>query len=671
MLRLLCWVLPACLLMAAADACAAPRSATATIDRVTTAVATLQGVRVELAWPAAAPHGELRLRARRVDAAELGYHFRDLDWRCPLQRDRQGGWQCAGELRQGATRMRLSVALGGASTDASLSAGESRVEVHRQASTPDRTTIELTQVPLAWVQALMAKVWSSGRLTGGTLDAVLAVDAPAGAPLRISGPLRVRDASFDTPDGTIAGVGLGASLDLDARLDEQDSFTVDGQLLGGELLFGTTYVSLQERPVDLHVSALQDGATWRVPRIAWTDRGVLTVDGNAALDSQAGLQELDLELHSANLGTLAEAYLSGWLGLAGLAELQLAGAADARVRVDGGDLEQASLRLHDVQLDDPRGRFAFKGIDGDLRFSATAAVDSELRWRGGDLYGLDFGATRLPFHSTGGVLQLAEPVVLPILGGVARFNHLQIRPPRDGQAFDLRFGMALDQLDVARLSEALGWPAFTGQLSGTIPEARYADDRVEFDGGLAMQLFGGEVTVTSLSMERPFGVLPTLSAGIAFDDIDLASLTGAFDFGSISGKLDGRIDDLRLVNWQPVAFDAQLVTDRHRGVRQRISQRAVQDLTSVGDASIVSSLQSQLIGFFDDFGYSRIGIGCRLSEEVCTMDGLGSAGEGFIIVKGSGLPRLTVVGFNRRVDWPTLVERLAAVGTGDVKPLVE
>jgi hypothetical protein len=166
-------------------------------------------------------------------------------------------------------------------------------------------------------------------------------------------------------------------------------------------------------------------------------------------------------------------------------------------------------------------------------------------------------------------------------------------------------------------------------------------------------------------------VLPTLSADIVFDDIDLTALTGAFDFGGISGKLDGRIADLRLVNWQPVAFDARLLTDRHRGVRQRISQRAVRDLSSVGDASFVGSLQAQLIGLFDDFGYSQIGIGCRLSDEVCTMDGLGSAGDGFIIVSGSGLPRLTVVGFNRRVDWPTLVERLAAVGSGDVKPVVD
>jgi hypothetical protein len=268
-------------------------------------------------------------------------------------------------------------------------------------------------------------------------------------------------------------------------------------------------------------------------------------------------------------------------------------------------------------------------------------------------------------------LRLPQPLSLSILGGTAQFDHLAIRPPAAGQGLDVRFGLTLEQLDVAQLSEALDWPAFTGELSGRIPEARYARDRLDFDGGLAMQLFGGGVTVSALSMERPFGVAPTLSGDIELDDIDLQSLTGAFDFGGITGKLDGRIDQLRLVDWQPVAFDAQLRTDRKRGVRQRISQRAVQDLSSVGDASLVTSLQGQLIGLFDDFGYSRIGIGCQLIDEVCTMSGLGSAGEGFTIVRGSGLPRLTVIGFNRRVDWPTLVERLAAVGSGDVAPIVD
>jgi len=291
------------------------------------------------------------------------------------------------------------------------------------------------------------------------------------------------------------------------------------------------------------------------------------------------------------------------------------------------------------------------------------------------LHGLEFGAARMPFVSEAGELRLREAASMPMLGGTVTFEHLQLRPPAAGQGLQIRFGLELDRLDIARMSAALGWPAFTGELTGHIPEARYADDRLDFEGGLSVELFGGTVQVSSLAMERPFGVAPTLSSDIAFEDIDLESLTGVLGFGTITGKLDGRFDHLRLVDWQPVAFEAVIASDavaaRRAGVRQRISQRAVQDLSSVSDASFVSSLQAQLIGLFDDFGYRRIGLSCYLNDQTCEMSGLRSAGNGFTIVEGSGLPRLTVVGFNRRVDWPTLVERLQAASTGEVAPVFE
>src|SRR5690606_22279515 len=97
---------------------------------------------------------------------------------------------------------------------------------------------------------------------------------------------------------------------------------------------------------------------------------------------------------------------------------------------------------------------------------------------------------------------------------------------------------------------------------GRIPRAWYEDGRMQFEGGLAMQLFDGTVQVSRLALERPFGVAPSVSADLVLDDLDLHALTGVFDFGSISGKLDGHVSGLRLVNWMPTAFDAELHTDR-------------------------------------------------------------------------------------------------------------
>jgi hypothetical protein len=96
----------------------------------------------------------------------------------------------------------------------------------------------------------------------------------------------------------------------------------------------------------------------------------------------------------------------------------------------------------------------------------------------------------------------------------------------------------------------------------------------------------------------------------------------------------------------------------------------VQDISKVGGAGLVAGLQTQVLKVFDDFGYARIGLSCVLRDNVCTMDGVGSAGGGYIIVEGAGLPRIQVVGFRRRVDWPTLVSRLEAATEGQA-PIIQ
>ena len=90
-------ILAACLALLAIASMIAPaahaRSAQLRAAKVGTAVATLEGVRVQLDWPADAASGDLQLWAREAVAHDLGYRYRDLHWRCPLQREGRDGWR--------------------------------------------------------------------------------------------------------------------------------------------------------------------------------------------------------------------------------------------------------------------------------------------------------------------------------------------------------------------------------------------------------------------------------------------------------------------------------------------------------------------------------------------------------------------------------------------------
>lgn len=657
-----------CLLLATLPAQA--RELAAEVDAVRSAVATLEGVRLNLRWDEGEDSGALELRAAQAEMPLLGYRGRDLAWRCPLRRDGSGGWACEGGLQLAGGEIHpLAIVISPAGTRAELALGARRISYTSIAAAPDRHRIDIARIPVAWLGHFLAGIWPEGQWTAGELGGRIDIAVPTAAPFTVDTDLALADVGLETPDGWLAAAGLQAQLRLGYREQGGRSrVAVDLRTRGGEFLAQGLYAQLPTTPVDVRVVAEQaGGAGWRLPELAWRDGEVLQATGSAALAADASVRELALELAMGDLAVARDRYLSGFLAPAGFPDLVLSGRAEASVSLHEGKARSLSLRMQEINAADPRQRFVLAGLGGDLAWRLDAApVDSAISLRGGALYGIGLGPSRLAFRSQEGELRLRQPARIAALGGEVALEDLRWQAPTAARRTRFQLGLTLDELDLGSLSQRLGWPPFTGRLGGAIPSARFEDNVLTLDGGLAMELFDGRVSLSSLVMERPFGVAPTLSADIAIEDIDMEPMTAAFGFGSITGRLDGRIAGLRMVDWTPVAFDARLMSDPAWKGRRRISQRAVEDISKVGGAGLVAGLQTQVLRIFDDFGYSRLGLACRLRDNVCSMDGVSSAGDGYTIVEGSGLPRIEVVGFRRRVDWPTLVARLKAATEGQV-----
>jgi len=221
------------------------------------------------------------------------------------------------------------------------------------------------------------------------------------------------------------------------------------------------------------------------------------------------------------------------------------------------------------------------------------------------------------------------------------------------------------------LTQALGWPEFSGKLSGVIPNVRYAEGNLAVGGVLLVRVFDGEVTLRNLRLEQPFGVVPRLQVDAQAQNIDLETLTGTFSFGKIEGTLEGRIDGLQMETWRPVAFDAVFATPEEDDSRHRISQKAVDNIANIGGGGVGGALSRSFLRFFKDFPYDRLGISCRLENGICAMGGVEPAESGYYLVKGRFIPpRLDVIGYADRVNWASLVSQIVAV-TGSQDAVVQ
>ena len=646
----------------------------ARIAAVKSGAGSMTNVRVSLDWPRGAARGKLTVQAASLDFPGIAYSASQVSWQCPLLQAVSNGWTCDGVVQvKGSRPQRLALEYSPGGTVARLGASGSRIEYRSPLAQSSSHRVQLERVPVAWLAAFLRGLWADGKWTSGRMTGSVEVISPDKGPFQIRTDLQLSDVGLETPDGLLAAAGMKGRMQLDYR-ELLGTRSVDARITAnaGELLFDSLYTKFPATPVAIHVQASQaPKGLWKLPLLEWKDPGVLMATGNATLDAHSSVFDLSMAVDVTDLGKARDRYLSGFLAPAGFSDLLLTGAARADLQMRAGHLTGLAATMRQVNAVDTKARFTLAGIEGDLRWTRDATpVASRIAWRDGALFGIGLGAADFRFSSANGELVLGPAVTIEALRGRLVLEQLRWQAPQGDAGARFQFGLGMRELDLASLSQRLGWPAFTGTISGKIPSARFQGDVLTLDGGLQMNLFNGNIELSKLSMERPFGVAPTLSADVSIQDIDLAPMTRVFGFGSISGRMDGHINELRLVDWSPVAFEARFETDSDWKGKRRISQRAVNDISSVGGSGLAGSLQTKLLKVFDDFGYARIGLGCKLKDNVCTMEGISSAGDGYIIVEGAGLPRIQVVGFRRRVDWPTLVSRLQAATNGQA-PVIQ
>lgn len=525
----------------------------------------------------------------------------------------------------------------------------------------------------------------SGKLAAGmtNLPFSLRVDTQSLKGMQqIDAQLAVQKASFSDAAGLHAGENVTAKLRLKAgqlkasqlkasQFKQGWSWQFDLDWSGGEVFWQPFYIALSNSRPGSH--QLRGKGTFNEQLIK-VEEARLTLQDIGSADASAEIwragtriRNLQVATGTVDLETLYPLILKPLLEKTALSNLEIAGTGDLKLSMLDGEIKTAHLNLQQVDVEDRNSHFALYKLNADLPWDYDQAKPVQLAYEGGHLLKLPLGKTDIKAMLNRYSLT-AQEIDLPLLDGGLNLRDISAVWVDKGWHWHLRAEVV--PISMTDLSHALSWPAMQGKVSASIPLVTYSQGVLMTEGDLRFKLFDGTIDVSKLTMRTPLGIAPRLNADIHMRNLDLGTLTRTFSFGAIEGKLDGDVTNLRLANWKPVNFDAALYSSPGK-YPKKISQRAVENISSLGGASAAAAIQRSFLRFFDQFNYAKLGLSCKLRGDYCAMDGIESTGDAYVIVKGSGIPSITVLGYNRNVSWGELLERLKRVTAGNSKPIIE
>jgi hypothetical protein len=528
-----------------------------------------------------------------------------------------------------------------------------------------------------------AKKWSiegqgslKGRMTG-TLSGI----SPT-----LSGTITmdIRKGGFASPDGSKAAQGINGLVIMNFTLprgDKDASLKVSSRLSSGEYLWGRYYKDLSRDRASFSTDAdiqtnSKDGSRFKGACDLF-QTGRYVYDGRFGEDGW----QFHLRVQDIAVRKIVSDFLSTYLAetVPELKGIETEGKLDADISVASigkklearGNIEltTASLKLPAISLD-------LKRLDVNVPFDLASNGDKAPGVKAGGsnvgwitIAGFRKGEytlpeLKVPVIASGSDIAATGVISVPFYDGSVRIRDLTARDVL-GSSPRLSFAGSVSGIDLPRLLNDLTGLTFPGTAKAQFPMVAYQNGELKTEGSLSIDMFGGRIDVLNMYARDVFASSRKIGGDIVFSDIDLGKITETIKIGRITGVVAGSMKDLEVEYDQPSRFVFDLDTVEKRGVTQRVSVDAIENISILGTGSggIGAILKSGLNRFFKDYPYSRIGIRCTLENDNFNIRGKIMEGGKEYLIRRAFLRGIDVVNRDphNMVSFKDMQERIGRV----------
>jgi hypothetical protein len=504
------------------------------------------------------------------------------------------------------------------------------------------------------------------------------------APLVVNGRVQINGGRFASADGSKLGENLLLSGSVEVVSNtERHPMRVAGKLSlqRGEMLWGKLFADLGgQRPVlefDGDYSRDKDSIRLRQARLTLASTGAIEVSGT--VNQLARAPSVEIQAHSDNLSAggfftffVQENFKRQYpildkLSIGGQIAFQLHARGnwdrlitEGRMSLQGGELRRGP---NEWQIGPLALTLPFQVSYPEKSNSANRTPPGILSIRGGRFGSRSFEPITSAISLSNNTLIFHQPVRLVIFGGTVEITNLAW-PDVVNDPKAMSFALDLRLLQLQELTDALGWPRFSGTLSGAIPQIRSTGDTLRSEGQVDADLFGGQLQIDQMEIENLFSTVPSLKLAARFQNIRLEQVSDTFAFGKISGILEGAVNDLVITEGQPARFQAQVETVDRPESSQWISVEALNKITILSSGQDSNVLYGGLAGLFDNFRYSKMGFRASLRNDRLTLRGIESRdGKEFLVVGTLLPPTVNIISHTQEIGFSELLRRLERITT--------
>lgn len=502
--------------------------------------------------------------------------------------------------------------------------------------------------------------------------------------------ITLRKGGFTSRDGSKAAQGIEGDTALRFSVpsrEQKASVSITSKIASGEYLWGTYYKDLTKETTKLVIKT--DFAIDKNDRTRVAGTADIFNTGSYAYSGMItnGTWSMDIQAERVNLNRLAAFFFSDYLAQASpsLKGFETQGVLDMNVTV-AGPADSLALRglvkIDEASLKIPGQDLVATGINTSLPFNLSV-IDGKKNVSGYDgkkqgfveinalrKGSIEFSRLRIPLVADGNMVQIPEPVGLPLYGGLLRIMNTAVNDVLSpGRKASLT--MKIENIDLGALLNDLTGINLPGNIEAHFPLISYQNGVLSTEGAASLKVFGGDIKGERFFVKKPFLSSRVIGGDVLFQDIDLGEITDALKVGRITGVVNGFLKGLEIEYGQPSKFIFEVKTVEKNGVPRRVSVDAIENISILGTGSggIGNILKSGINRFFKDYPYSRIGVRCNLENDQFTIRGTIHEGGNEYLIRRAFLRGIDVVNKDPEnvVGFKDMQERIGRVFEGAKK----